>query len=216
MRASNAERAALARASDLAATGTRRVLGIAGPPGAGKSTLARRVVAELGEVAAYLPMDGFHLANTELARLERRDRKGAIDTFDGAGFLALLRRIRTETGTIYAPSFDRTLEDPLAGSIPIPATARLIVVEGNYLLVDREPWSRVPDLCDETWYAEMNEATRLSGLIARHVRFGMEPDASETWARDVDQHNADLVESSRARADLVVRVEIAASVVSDR
>ena len=203
------EQAALQRAVELAGAGERRIVGVAGPPGAGKSTLAQRVVAELGPVAAYLPMDGFHLSNTELERLGSRERKGAIDTFDGAGFVSLLRRVRTEPGTVYAPTFDRSLEEPIAGSIPIPDSAQLVVVEGNYLLVDSSPWTEIPALCDEVWYAEMDEETRLNGLIARHVLFGMAPDEAEEWAMAVDQRNAELVQEGKHRADLVVQVEIA-------
>jgi len=206
------ERTALERARELAAAGERRILAVAGPPGAGKSTLAQTVVADIGDDAAYLPMDGFHLANVELERLGRWERKGAIDTFDGAGFLSLLQRVRTETGTVYAPTFERTLEEPIAGSIAIRPEARLVVVEGNYLLVDREPWARIPGLCDETWYAEMDEETRISGLVERHVRFGMARAAAERWAREVDQRNAELVETSRQRADLVVRIDVGAGI----
>lgn len=203
--------AALVRARELADSGQRAVLAVAGPPGAGKSTVAQRVVDECGEIAAYLPMDGFHLTNAELERLERRERKGAIDTFDAAGFVTTLRRVRSASETVYAPLFDRTVEEPIAGAIAIPRQARLIVVEGNYLLIDREPWSQVRTLCDETWYVEMDEDVRTEGLVERHVRFGMPRPAAEQWVRDVDQRNGELVETSRDNADVVVRVEIGAA-----
>ena len=138
----------LRRAASLARPGRRALLGIAGGPGAGKTTLAERLTRELngdGEPwVAHVPMDGFHLADVELDRLGRRNRKGAPDTFDAAGYAALLERLRgDEEGVVYAPGFERALEQPVAGSIPVPPTARLVVTEGNYLLVDEGPWRRV-------------------------------------------------------------------------
>lgn len=126
------------RARALAASGTRRILGIAGPPGAGKSTLAARLAQELGpELAVVVPMDGFHLARAELERLGRADRKGAPDTFDAAGYAALLTRLRTPgSAAVYAPAFDRSLEEPVAGSIPVGTGVGLVITEGNYLLHD--------------------------------------------------------------------------------
>ena len=127
------------------AAGGRRVLvGITGSPGAGKTTLALRLVDALGREAAHLPMDGFHLANATLDALGRHDRKGAIDTFDGWGFLALLRRVRDEQEhTVYAPSFRREVDEPVAGEIAIEPEHRVVVAEGNYLLVDDGPWAAV-------------------------------------------------------------------------
>lgn len=197
--------AALRRAVELADGGARRIIGIAGAPGSGKSTVAEKLCRELGPRAAYLPMDGFHLANAELERLGLRASKGSIDTFDGSGYLALLRRVRaSRSSTVYAPRFSREIEEPIAGSIAIQPEARLVVTEGNYLLIDREPWSAVPAECDETWYIEVDERTRLRQLIARHIEFGMDPDAATAWAHGTDQRNAELVFTSRSRADRVV------------
>jgi pantothenate kinase len=199
---------ALSRADELAHAEQRRILGIAGAPGSGKSTLATLIVEALGPRAAYVPIDGFHLANAELERLGLRSVKGALETFDGNGVLALLRRVRAEAdSTVYTPSFDRTIEEPVAGSIPIPPQAHLIVVEGNYVLHDRHPWSAVAGECDETWYLDVDEDTRIRRLIERHVRFGMAPDAAEGWARGTDQRNAELVAASRYRADRIVRAD---------
>src|SRR5690349_12818292 len=133
------------RARALVASGERRILGIAGPPGGGKSTVARAVVAALGELARLVPMDGFHLAQAELVRLGRRDRMGAPDTFDDAGYAALLERLRGEEPVVYAPEFRREIEEPIAGAIAIPRSVQLVVTEGNYLLL----WPQIKPLLDE-------------------------------------------------------------------
>ncbi|MEU0129512.1 nucleoside/nucleotide kinase family protein [Streptomyces sp. NPDC006289] len=195
------------RARGLAATGERRILGIAGPPGAGKSTLAARIVGALEGRAVLVPMDGFHLAGAELERLGRAGRKGAPDTFDAAGYAALLRRLRhpPESGPVYAPAFDRTLEEPVAGSVRVPPGIPLVVTEGNYLLLDEGPWAPVRGLLDEVWFLDADPRERVGGLVERHVRFGKSRAHAERWVADSDERNARLVERHRDRADLVVR-----------
>ncbi|MFJ6070505.1 nucleoside/nucleotide kinase family protein [Streptomyces sp. NPDC093065] len=200
----------LARARRLPRDGRRAILGIAGSPGAGKSTLAARLVRELngdGEPwVAHVPMDGFHLADAELDRLGRRDRKGAPDTFDAAGYAALLERLRAEPDgeTVYAPGFERVLEQPLAGAVPVPPAARLVVTEGNYLLLESGAWARVRPRLDEVWFCVLEEAERVRRLVARHERFGKSPADAATWALGPDRRNAELVAATRHRADLVV------------
>ncbi|MFE0652646.1 nucleoside/nucleotide kinase family protein [Streptomyces sp. NPDC059534] len=196
----------VARARELAEPGGRRILGLAGAPGAGKSTLAARLVARLDGLAGLVPMDGFHLAQAELERLGRADRKGAPDTFDATGYAALLARLRTaEPGTtVYAPAFDRALEEPVAGSIAIPSDLPLVVTEGNYLLHDEGPWAAVLPLLDEAWYLDLDAGRRLPRLIDRHVRFGKDRAHAERWVHDSDEPNARLVARGRARAHLVV------------
>ncbi|HEY6746718.1 MAG TPA: nucleoside/nucleotide kinase family protein [Mycobacteriales bacterium] len=197
----------VARAAGLASGPGRAVLGIAGAPGSGKSTLAARLVETLGPVAAWVPMDGFHLADAALDRLGLRSAKGAPETFDGWGYLALLRRLTAETGhPVYAPDFHRTLEQPLAGSIAVDPPVRLVVTEGNYLLLDTEPWTLVRAALTEVWYVEVEEALRLERLVARHVAFGKEEAAAREWVAAVDEPNARLVDACRAAADLVVTV----------
>src|SRR5215207_377353 len=154
---------AITRAKALAATGSRHILGIAGPPGGGKSTVAREVVAELGEQARLVPMDGFHLAQSELVRLGRRDRMGAPDTFDAAGYAALLARLRGDEPVVYAPEFRREIEEPIAGAIAVGREVPLVVTEGNYLLL----WPEVQPLLDEAWYVETDEDLRVQRLIQR-------------------------------------------------
>jgi len=184
----------------------RALIGIAGPPGAGKSTLAQRLVTAVGPAGAWVPMDGFHLADAALDRLGLRGRKGAPETFDGWGYLALLRRLAAETDhPVWAPGFERTLEQPLAGSIPVGPQVRLVVTEGNYLLLNRPPWPEVRAALSEVWYVEADAGVRLERLLARHVEFGKSPAEAEAWVAAVDEPNARLVERGRGAADLVVR-----------
>ncbi|CAM5387323.1 nucleoside/nucleotide kinase family protein [Streptomyces narbonensis] len=199
-----------ARARALAEPGPdprrRRILGLAGAPGAGKSTLAARLVARLDGLAVLVPMDGFHLAQAELDRLGRAGRKGAPDTFDAAGYAALLARLRApEPGTtVYAPAFDRSLEEPIAGAVAVPPEVPLVVTEGNYLLHDEGAWAAVLPLLDEVWYLDLDDRRRVTRLVERHVRFGKERAAAERWVHDSDEANARLVARSRDRAHLVV------------
>jgi pantothenate kinase len=190
------------------AGGERVLLGIAGAPGAGKSTLAEALVRAIdpsGATAAWIPMDGFHLADVELDRLGLRERKGAIETFDGWGYLALLRRLRAELDhAVYGPGFERTLEQPIAGAMPVPPSARLVVTEGNYLLDAAAPWTGVRAALDEVWFVEVDDALRRERLVARHVRFGKSPEEARAWVAEVDERNAERVALGRERADLVV------------
>lgn len=206
---------ALARAVELAGGGRRVVLGIVGAPGAGKSTLARRVVLAVDEAlgagtAVQVPMDGFHLANRSLDALGRHDRKGAIDTFDAEGYVALVRRLAAEpTGpdapVAWAPDFDRRIDEPVAGSIAVPAEARLVVTEGNYLLDDTAPWSALADLCTETWACTVAEPVRVDRLVARHMRHGRDHEAARAWAVEVDGVNAARIAPTVIRASRTVR-----------
>ncbi|MGW1718166.1 nucleoside/nucleotide kinase family protein [Streptomyces sp. NPDC002156] len=199
----------LGRARALVRDDRRAVLGIAGSPGAGKTTLAERLVRALNgdgtPWVAHVPMDGFHLADVELDRLDLRNRKGAPDTFDSAGYAALLQRLRTggEDGIVYAPRFERVLEQPIAGAIPVFPSARLVVTEGNYLLL----WPRVRSQLDEVWFCELDEQERLRRLIARHEEFGKTHEKAVAWVLRSDQPNAELVTATQDRADLVVQTD---------
>jgi pantothenate kinase len=155
---------------------------------------------------AHVPMDGFHLADVELDRLGRRDRKGAPDTFDAAGYAALLRRLRAQEDgvTVYAPGFERVLDQPIGGALPVPPTSRLVVTEGNYLLLETGAWARVRAQLDEVWFCEINEEERIRRLVARHEDFGKDHDTALAWVLGTDQRNADLIATTRDRADRVV------------
>jgi pantothenate kinase len=194
------------RVRAAAAGGGRHLVGITGPPGAGKSTLADAVVRGLGPIARRVPMDGFHLADAELERLGRRDRKGAPDTFDAAGYVALLRRLRDrDEDTVYAPEFHRDLEQAVAGSIAVPREVPVVVTEGNYLLLDDGPWAAVRPLLDEVWYVDADQDTRLELLVRRHIHFGKPPEVAREWVLRSDEANAALIAATRHRADLVHR-----------
>jgi pantothenate kinase len=187
----------------VARTG-RRIIGIAGAPGAGKTAYAARLVAESSVPAVQVPMDGFHLADSALVALGLRDRKGAPETFDAWGYAALLGRLRSATETVWAPGFERGLEQPLAGAIAVPPDVELVVTEGNYLLLDRPEWRAVRAELDEVWFLDLADDVRRARLVARHVEFGKSPDAAQLWVARVDEPNAALVAASRQRADRTV------------
>jgi pantothenate kinase len=191
----------------LLARGGRALFGIVGPPGAGKSTLADRIAEQFAEQTVVVPMDGFHLANAELDRLGRRDRKGAPDTFDVAGFVALLDRLRHSIAgeAVYAPRFERAIEEAIAGAIPVPADKPLVLVEGNYLLLDG-PWAPVRGLLDRCCYVRTPPAQRRDWLLARHMAFGRSRAEALDWIDHTDEPNAVRIEQSAARADFAVDV----------
>ncbi|HEX4226936.1 MAG TPA: nucleoside/nucleotide kinase family protein [Pseudonocardiaceae bacterium] len=195
----------VAAATRLAAGGQRRILGITGAPGAGKSTLAAKLVAALDGRAVVVGMDGFHFANTELARLGRIERKGAPDTFDAAGYVALLRRLRAAgPDVVYAPEFRREIEEPIGSAVPVPAEVPLVVTEGNYLLLDIPPWDEVRPLLDEIWFLQPPEDERLRRLVARHQAYGRSLAVANERALGSDQRNADAVADTMARADRII------------
>ncbi len=200
-------------AADAVALGEgapRAVLGIAGTPGAGKSTLVELLLARIDERrgtgwAAHVPMDGFHLADDQLRRLGLLDRKGAPETFDPAGYAHLLERLHTETDTdVYAPGFDRVLEQPLAAALVVHRSAKLVITEGNYLLLDRPAWVRARRAMDAVWFVSSDDQVRTDRLIARHTAFGKSPHAARSWVAGVDQPNAELVSRTAGAADRVI------------
>ena len=196
-----------ARVRALSANTPRRVLiGIAGAPGSGKTTLAEALTCVLGGFpsVAHVPMDGFHLADVELVRLGRRERKGAPDTFDRDGYRALLARIAAGE-SVWAPSFERVLEQPIAQAIPVVEQTRIVISEGNYLLLPS--WREVRARFDEVWFCRQHDPTRIDRLIARHVHFGKTPDEARAWVLRSDEANAALVAATAGAADVTVEID---------
>jgi pantothenate kinase len=194
------------RARMMIRSGGRRLLGIAGTPGAGKSTVAQLLAEALGDQAVVVPMDGFHLANRELARLGRGECKGAPDTFDAPGYIALLQRLKFQQPgeTVYAPMFDRALEESLAGAIAVEADVPLVISEGNYLLLSEGPWAPAAQWFDDLWFVAVSPAQRRARLIERHMRYGRSRAEAEAWVEHTDEPNAVRVDADRARAHVMV------------
>jgi pantothenate kinase len=193
-------------------TGRDRILvGIAGPPAAGKSTLAATLAADLcvslgAGAAVAVPMDGFHLANTQLARLGLADRKGAPETFDGWGFAALLHRLRTPAPdeVIYAPEYSRTLHESVGSAIPVPAGTRVVVVEGNYLLLPVAPWTVARGHLDLVLYLDASTPVRVDALVRRQRSRGLDVMAARDWVHRSDEANAALIGTTKRYADVVL------------
>ncbi|HTX29533.1 MAG TPA: nucleoside/nucleotide kinase family protein [Streptosporangiaceae bacterium] len=196
------------RLLDRAPAGRRVLLGIAGAPGAGKTTLATALTAALAArraVVAHVPMDGFHLADAGLDLIGLRDRKGAPETFDAAGYGALLGRIAAGEA-VWVPAFERDLEQPIAQAIRVPADARIIVSEGNYLLLPAPEWRAVASWFDEIWFCQLDDEVRRACLISRHIQFGKTPDEARDWVDRLDQANARAVAATAPAADLLIRL----------
>lgn len=198
------------RAGALAVAGSRRILGVAGAPGAGKSTVAQAIAEALGGQAALVGMDAFHLANEVLAAHSSRDRKGAPDTFDPWGYANLLRRLKTNSEpVVYAPKFDRGLEESIGSAVPVARDVPLVITEGNYLLLDAEGWRECREQIDEVWFLDISDGERQLRLVKRHEAFGKLPEEAEAWALGSDQRNAAVVASTRERADLIIDLRYA-------
>lgn len=196
-----------AAAARLVDPPARRFLGITGAPGAGKSTVAEAIVSALGSQAVLVGMDGFHLRDDELRRLGRYERKGARDTFDAAGYVHLLRRLRDrDDPVVYVPVFDRGLEESIGSAVPVSREVPLIVTEGNYLLVDDPQWGAVSGLLDACWYVDPGEDDRLGRLVARHMRYGRSEAEARARSYGSDDDNAVLTATFRDRASWIVRV----------
>lgn len=192
---------ALARIEVLRSGKRRVIVGLAGCPGAGKSTVAAELVDALGPIAALVAMDGFHLADAELVRRGWRDRKGAPHTFDVHGYATLLRRLRNELDhPVFAPRFDRSIEDSIAAAVCVEPSVEVVVTEGNYLLLDHDGWESVAPLLDECWYVDLADEVRIERLITRHVAHGRTPEAAAEWVHRSDEANARLIATSAPRA----------------
>lgn len=179
----------------------RLLVGIAGAPGAGKSTVAAALVGRL-PAAGLLPMDGFHLPQSELRRLGRRERMGAPDTFDIDGFVSTLADVHNSCRSVIIPGFDRVLEEPVPGAATILQELSTVVVEGNYLLL----WERALSLLDVTFFVEVEHGIRVERLVRRHIRFGKSAVDATAWAHGPDERNALAIEATAHRADHLIRI----------
>ena len=192
------------------ATERRCLMGLTGPPGSGKSTLAAYVAGSLCPSPPVVPMDGFHLAQAVIDQKGLGDRKGSPETFDPWGFVSLVERLASPAGggVVYAPKFDRSIEEPLAGAIPVKPADGLVIVEGNYLLLDESPWTQMRPALDLCAYLEIEDAIRIRRLVDRHMRYGKPRREAERFVRNSDEKNAQLIKATRDRADFVVPMDL--------
>ena len=211
--------ALLARLADSAerltkqAESGRAVVGITGAPGAGKSTLAAELETALrrrGLLAGSVPMDGFHFSNAVLDELGRHQRKGAPDTFDVDGYLAILDRVRQaapegEPREVLAPVYRRDLHEPVAAGTRV-AGRGIVVTEGNYLALNSLGWEGARERIDLLIMVEVDEAELIRRLVARHMSFGRHRADAGHWVRAVDLPNARLVADCANRCDEVWRI----------
>lgn len=192
-------------AAALLARPGRSVLGIAGGPGVGKSTLAMRLAEAIGPDAAYVPMDGFHMRHAKLESLGTAADKGMPHTFEGAAFADFLAALKVASGPMNGPGYSRKIEDVVEDAFTVPASTRLLVVEGNYLLLATAPWWRVRPLLDRAVYLEIPRETARARLLRRHAEEGLfTEERNRAHIERVDLPNYDLVVRSRPRADLAI------------
>jgi pantothenate kinase len=193
-------------AREIAEKGERTLLGVTGAPGAGKSTVTSAIVDALGpELAVIAPMDGFHMVNSRLMELNRRERKGAPDTFEVDAYADLLARLMNQAEEIIlAPDFDRTIDAPIEGAISIHKNVPLVITEGNYLLHNQGGWERVAPLLSQSWFVLLDADIRHERLIKRHMSFGMSREEATSWTLGSDENNALAIREDALRADLVI------------
>jgi pantothenate kinase len=193
--------------AEYASATARTIIGIVGKPGGGKSTLSKYLLKEMDPtLVSVVPMDGFHLSNKVLKELGRSDRTGAQDTFDVKGFTNLIERIKLDSADpIYYPIFDRSIEESIAAQGVVYPSTRVVIVEGNYLMHDKDGWQEISSLLDQSWYAFLDEDIRISRLISRHIAFGKDPESAKAWAKGSDQVNAELIEIGVGRCDFLIR-----------
>lgn len=190
-------------------TDKRVIIGLVGKPGAGKSTLTNFLRKKLPkDTTALVPMDGYHLSNAQLASLGRSDRKGAPNTFDAHGYADLLQKIKiNHTEEIYFPIFHREIEESIAAEGVIHPHTSLVLTEGNYLLLSEPGWSRVEPTLTECWFIDVDNDRRMARLVARHIKYGKSAEEAFAWAHGTDQLNADLIETTITRADVIIRLD---------
>ena len=195
-----------------AASTDRFIVGIGGPPAAGKSTFAEAIAARLPSGSAFVfGMDGFHYDDAVLARMGLSARKGAPETFDFHGFEATLPRLREGGRDVAIPVFDRSLELSRAAAEIVPASARFVICEGNYLLLDEAPWSELEPLFDFTIFLDIEREELVQRLVSRWMHYGREQEAARNWIETNDMRNADRVWSRRRPAQVIRVSRIATS-----
>ncbi|MDP1852247.1 MAG: nucleoside/nucleotide kinase family protein [Candidatus Planktophila sp.] len=202
--------AAVERAISLTqSTEPRVIIGLVGKPGCGKSTLSNHLLKKLPkETTALVPMDGYHLSNSQLAFLGRAERKGAPDTFDSSGYSNLMHRIKTTFNEdIYFPRYHREIEEAIAADGVVHPHTSLVITEGNYLLLRSDGWSQVAEMLTESWFIETDHDKRMSRLVSRHIKFGKSPSDAHAWANGTDARNAELIETTRAKADVIINLD---------
>ena len=200
---------ALDRANEITKkTDKRVIIGVVGKPGAGKSTLTSYLIDHLPQNSVSLvTMDGYHLSNQQLSRLDLANKKGAFNTFDADGYIALLKRINNEFDKdIYFPVFHREIEESYSADGVVPARTKLILTEGNYLLFDQAGWGNVISELTETWYINIEDKLRIDRLLERHEFYGKSKEAAIAWANGSDETNAKIVEATSIRADVVINI----------
>jgi pantothenate kinase len=187
----------------------RVAIGLAGGPGVGKSTLAVKLVDALNEgtpnLAAYVPMDGFHMRHAKLESLGTAKDKGAPHTFEGAAFAEFLAGVKAATGPVSGPGYSREIEDVVIDAFIVPAGVRVLVVEGNYLLLANAPWWQVRPLLDLAVFIDLPRDTVKQRLLKRHAEHGLfTAERNRQHVERVDLANYDLVKRSRGRADIAI------------
>jgi pantothenate kinase len=200
---------ALTRANEIIKkTDKRVIIGVVGKPGAGKSTLTSYLIDNLPKNSVSLvPMDGYHLSNQQLSRLGLADKKGALNTFDADGYIALVKRINNESDKdIYFPVFHREIEESYSADGVVLAKTKLVLTEGNYLLFDQAGWEKVLPELTETWYVNIDDKLRIDRLVKRHEFYGKNRQAAIAWANGSDEANAKIVEATSIRADIVINL----------
>ena len=186
----------------------RSIIGIVGKPGAGKSTVVSEIEKRFDpSQVSVIPMDGYHLSNEELISLDRRDRKGAPDTFDTQSFISLISKVKNNPETeLRFPIFHREIEASKADEGIVQSGVKVIVVEGNYLFSEEHNWEGVFPLLDHTWFIEISDEVRIERLIARHIRYGKTPEDAEKWSRGSDEANARFIELTAHRAANIIKL----------
>lgn len=196
------------------ADGKRIAVGLAGGPGAGKSTLAVELVTMLNAArpgsAAYVPMDGFHMKHAKIEAMGQTDYKGAPHTFEGAEFFNFLSRLKSAEGPMSGPGYSRKIEDTVDDAFTVPGAVRVLVVEGNYLLLTEGPWAGIRPLLDYAVFLHVPRETARARLLKRHGEEGLFSEARNlAHVERNDLPNYELVETSRGRADVVFEMDVA-------